>query len=139
MVISPPLSTITQPLPREGTFGICIYFEIPKGKLRMARAKWVGWYGATTGCTVRLCDAIKLSEVDEVPPPARCVFADSWFASVKTVLALRETMGLHFTGPIKTATANYPLENMWYTLSKMKRGQHIVLKCNELENVWAIG
>jgi hypothetical protein len=123
----------------EGTFGICIHFEIQKGKLRMARAKWVGRFGATAGCTVRLCDALNLSEIAEVSPPARCVFADSWFASVKTVLALRETMGLNFTGPIKTATANYPLENMRYTLSKMKRGQHIVLKCNELENVWAIG
>ena len=123
----------------EGTFGICIYFEIQKGKLRMARAKWAGRYGATTGCTVRLCDAMKLSEVDQVSPLARCVFADSWFASVKTVLALRETMGLHFTGPIKTASANFPLDHLRYTLSKMSRGQHVVLKCNELENVWAIG
>jgi hypothetical protein len=80
-----------------------------------------------------------LSELVEVSPPARCVFADSWFASVKTVLALRETLGLHFTGPIKTATANYPIEKMRHTLAKMKRGDHIVLKCDDLENVWAVG
>ena len=123
----------------EGTFGICIFYEIQKGKLRMARMKWVGRYGATTGCTVHLCDALKLSEMDQVTPLARCVYADSWFASVKTVLALRETLGLHFTGPIKTATANYPIENMRATLAKMKRGEHIVLKCEDVANVWAVG
>jgi hypothetical protein len=123
----------------EGTFGICIHFEIQKGKLRMARKKWVGRFGATTGCTVRICDALNLSELVQVSPLARCVFADSWFASVKTVLALRETLGLHFTGPIKTASANYPIEKMRHTLAKMKRGDHIVLKCDDLENVWAVG
>jgi hypothetical protein len=31
----------------------------------------------------------------------RCVYADSWFASVETALALKKELGLHFTGPIK--------------------------------------
>ncbi len=60
-------------------------------------------------------------------------------ASVKTVLALRETLGLHFTGPIKTATANFPIDIMRATLAKMKRGEHIVLKCEDVANLWAVG
>ena len=123
----------------EGTFGIVIHLEIQKGKIKMARKKFVTEYGATTGCTVRLCAASNLSEAHEVPPLARCVFADSWFASLKTVLALRKELGLHFTGPIKTAYTNFPIEPMRYTLSKMKRGDYIVLKCVELDNVWAVG
>ena len=73
------------------------------------------------------------------PPLARCIFADSWFASLKTVLALRDHLGLHFTGPIKTATSNYPIEAMRFTLSKMQRGEHMVLKCLDVPDCWAVG
>ncbi len=52
----------------EGTFGICIHLEIQKGKIGMARKKIVTQYGATTGCTVRLCTSSNLSEEHEVPP-----------------------------------------------------------------------
>jgi hypothetical protein len=68
----------------------------------------------------------------------RCVYADSWFASVDTALALKRELGLHFTGPIKTAHKYFPLDEMRWHLSHMKRGEHIVLKCNE-EEMWALG
>jgi hypothetical protein len=124
----------------EGTMGICVFVEIQKGKLAMARKKFHRQFGATTtACTVRLCDALNLSELHEVPPLTRCVFADSWFASVKTVLALRNELGLHFTGPVKTATSNYPIEAMRHTLAKMKRREHIVLKCIDVPHLWAVG
>jgi hypothetical protein len=123
----------------EGTMGICVHIEIQKGKLAMSRKKYCNTYSATTACTVRLCDALSLSELHEVPPLARCVFADSWFASVKTALALRKELGLHFTGPVKTATANFPIEIMRHTLAKMTRGDHIVLKCLDVPNLWAVG
>jgi hypothetical protein len=73
----------------EGTMGMCINIEIQKGKIVMARKKWAQDYQATTACTVRLIDQLNISEIGEVSPPQRCVFADSWFASVATVLALR--------------------------------------------------
>ena len=123
----------------EGTMGICVHLEIQKGKIAMARKKYHSQYGASTACTVRLCAALKLSDANEVPPLARCVFADSWFASVKTVLALRNELGLHFTGPVKTATANFPIEQMRHTLATMNRGEHIVLKCLDVPNLWAVG
>jgi hypothetical protein len=123
----------------EGTMGICIFIEIQKGKIAMARKKWAKDYGATTACTVRLLDHLQLSEIGELTPPQRCVFADSWFASVATVMALRTHLGLEFTGPVKTAHSNFPLDAMRFTLSKMKRGDFIVLKCQDVENLWAIG
>jgi hypothetical protein len=64
----------------------------------------------------------------------RCVFADSWFASVETALAVRTELGCDFTGPIKTAHKYFPLEHIRWTLSEMKRGEHVVFKCNEDEN-----
>jgi hypothetical protein len=48
------------------------------------------------------------------PKKARRVYADSWFASVETVLALalREELGVRFTGPIKTAANEFPIDAM---------------------------
>jgi hypothetical protein len=66
----------------EGTMGICLFIEVQKGKLRMARKKWVPTFGATTACTLRLLENFKLNEIGLTDPMKRCVFADSWFASV---------------------------------------------------------
>jgi hypothetical protein len=104
----------------------------------MARKKWVHTFGVTTACTLRLLENFKLNETDVLDPMKRCVFADSWFASVKTALALCQHLGLHFIGPIKTAHSQFPLERMRFTLSKLKRGDHIVLEC-EGKDMWAIG
>ena len=124
----------------EGHFGICMYIELQKGKVRMARKKWCQQYKATTACTVRLIDKMGLRENLLVcERPARRVYADSWFASVETALALRHEMGVHFTGPIKTATKEFPIEAMRWTLAAMNRGAHIVLKCLDHENLWAVG
>lgn len=124
----------------EGHFGICMYLELQKGKVRMARKKWCQTYKATTACTVRLIDKMGLRESLLVGErPSRRVYADSWFASVETAIALRREMGVHFTGPIKTATKEFPIEAMRWTLAGMNRGEHIVLKCVDHENLWAIG
>ena len=122
----------------EGTMGICINIEIQKGKIAMARKKWAKDYSATTACTLRLIDQLHISEIGEVSPPRRCVFADSWFASVATVLALRERLGLDFTGPVKTAHANFPLDSLRFTVSKKVRGDFVVYKCLEHVNLWAV-
>jgi hypothetical protein len=104
----------------------------------MARKKWGHTFGATTACTLRLLENCKLNEIGVEDPMKRCVFADSWFASVKTVLALRQHLGLYFTGPIKTAHSQFPLERMRFTLSKLKRGDHIVLECQG-KDMWGCG
>jgi hypothetical protein len=88
---------------------------------------------------VRLIDELNISEIGEVSPPQRCVFADSWFASVATVLASRTHFGLDFAGPVKTVHANFPIEAIRFTLSKMRPFDFIVLKCNDVPKLWAIG
>ncbi len=115
----------------EGTFGICCFLEIQTGKVSMARKKWCMQYKATTACTV--------SQRTFERNLKRCVFADSWFASVETALAVRKELGLEFTGPIKTAHKYFPIEPLRWTLTEMARGDHVVLKCNEEANLWAIG
>jgi hypothetical protein len=55
----------------EGTIGMCIFIEIQKGKIAMARKKWASDYGATTACTVRLIDQLHISELAELTPPRR--------------------------------------------------------------------
>ena len=131
----------------EGSMGMCVFIELQKGKITMARKKWCREYKATTACTVRLLEKLGTKEVEdehnisrwlENRGKKRCVYADSWFASVETALALKKELGLHFTGPIKTAHKYYPLTEMRWTLSRMKRGEHIVMKCNE-EEMWAVG
>ena len=131
----------------EGSMGMCVFIELQKGKITMARQKWCREYKATSACTVRLLDKMGTKEVEDMDNTLRwlanrgkkrCVYADSWFASVETALALKKELGLHFTGPIKTAHKYFPLTEMRWTLSRMKRGEHIILKCNE-EEMWAVG
>jgi hypothetical protein len=131
----------------EGSFGMCVYIELQKGKIFMARQKWCREYKATTACTVRMLDKLGTKELEELNRTSRwlenrgkkrCVYADSWFASVETALALKKELGLHFTGPIKTAHKYFPRDELCWTLSNMNRGEHIVFRCNE-EALWAVG
>ncbi len=69
----------------------------------------------------------------------RVIFGDSWFASLETLTALREKLGLHFVGVIKTAHKGYPLEMCRWALVNEDRGKYVVFKQVDLENVWAIG
>jgi hypothetical protein len=93
----------------EGTFGICMYLEVQKGKVKL---QWQ-------------------------EKKKRCVFADSWFASVETALALKEELGIHFTGPIKTAHKYFLLEPIRWVLNELSRGEHVVLK-NENADLWLL-
>ena len=48
-------------------------------------------------------------------------------------------MGVHFTGPIKMAHRQFPIDRMRWTLATKTRGEFIVLKCLEHESLWAVG
>jgi hypothetical protein len=104
-----------------------------------AHKKWCTQYKATTACTVRLCDKLGMNESNMDIQPRRRVFGDSWFASVDTALALRDQLGVHFTGPIKTATRGFPIQAMRWTLASKNRGDHIVLKSKDYPYLYAIG
>ena len=117
-----------------------LYLEIQEGKERMARQKYVGEYQATSACTVRMLAALSVGE-NSLPPDKklqRVVFGDSWFASLETLTALREKLGLHFVGVIKTAHKGFPLEMCRWALVDEDRGKSVVFKLVDVENVWAV-
>ena len=123
------------------TIGVMLYLEIQEGKERMARQKYVGEYQATSACTLRMLAALSIGENSLAPNNKlqRVIFGDSWFASLETLTALREKLGLHFVGVIKTAHKGYPLEMCRWALVDEDRGKYVVFKHVDLENVWAIG
>jgi hypothetical protein len=115
----------------EGSMGMCVHFEIQKGKTTMARQKWCRDYKATSACTVRMLDKLGTKELIDSDNTSRylenrgkkrCVYADSWFASVETALALKSELGLHFTGPIKTAHKYFPIDDMRWTFESNEKG-----------------
>jgi hypothetical protein len=106
----------------------------------MARLKYVDEYQATSARTVRMLAALSIGENSLAPDKKlqRVIFGDSWFASVETLTALREKLGLHFVGVIKTAHKGYPLEMCRWALVDQDLGKYVVFKLVDLENVWAI-
>ncbi len=89
----------------------------------MARKKWREKYKANCACTVRLIDKMGLRETSiNGERPNRRVFADAWFASVETALALRDEMGVNFTGPIKISQRYFEIYSIRLTLSSMNFG-----------------
>jgi hypothetical protein len=58
---------------------------------------------------------------------------------METMQAVREKLGLHFTGVIKTAHKGFPLEMCRWALADEDGGKHVVFKTVDVQNVWAIG
>ena len=48
----------------EGSMGMCVFIELQKGKISVARQKWCREYKATNACTVRLLDKMGTKEVE---------------------------------------------------------------------------
>jgi hypothetical protein len=112
--------------------------ELQEGKERMRRKHFVDDYGATTACTVRMLHKMGMSETNLETKLKRVVTADSWFASLKTAKAVKNFLGMEFTGPIKTSHSGFPIEAIRWALTEKQRGEHVVFKLQG-EDVWAIG
>lgn len=121
--------------------GIMLQLEIQEGKEKMNRKEYVQAFGATTACTLRL-----------VKPwfhTHRTVLGDSWFASVKTLVKLHEVGGLFFSGVVKTASREYPMQFLkdWGATVNLRthRGTHKAVMSQyathdgHQHNVWALG
>ena len=124
----------------DGTSGVCMHMEVQEGKLRMTRKKYHQQYGATTSCTLRLCEGAGLHEKNKADNQRlhRGIGGDSWFASRKTAVALEEELGLRFVGPVKTNTKSFPVQQMRHTLHNTPRGTSITLQ-EVGSNRYAIG
>ena len=81
--------------------GLLLYVEICKGKATHSKQKFFEKVEQphTTATTMRL--------VEDWFGTERAVYGDSWFASVKTAVALLRN-GLHFVGDVKTNHALFP-------------------------------
>jgi len=78
----------------DASTGMMMVIEIQEGKIRMARQRFCREFSPTTACTLRLCATAGLGENSLVGPnPNRVVFADSWFALLATLHALRDKLG----------------------------------------------
>lgn len=100
------------------TTGFMLRLELNEGKDVSAQLDFYSEFGATTATVLRLCERYKGS--------GRVVVGDSWFASVKTAVALHK-WGLYFIGPIKTATRSYP-KAFLLAQPLSERGKHFCLQ-----------
>jgi hypothetical protein len=66
----------------------------------MREKKWHREYGATTACTLRLVEMLGIGG------RAHVIVGDSWFASLKTAVALRER-GMFFIGQVKVSVLGF--------------------------------
>lgn len=94
----------------DGESNIMLRLEIMEGSERQKLKPYHAEYGSGTSITMRLCETWRGS--------GRTVVADSAFASVKTLQALHEKLGLYFMGMVKTASTGYPAAYLsnWYAV-----------------------
>lgn len=125
---------------------IFTWVELQRGKMPMRAAEFSQEFGGTTACVLRLCKSIgprqlENTELSDFPFAKRIrVFGDSWFASVKTAVALWKLYGILFVGVVKTAHAKYPKAFLEDKMKDWPAGSHLVLesKIDDVEVV-AIG
>ena len=101
-----------------------LYLEIQEKKANMQKLAFFSELGATAACTKRLLVAAGLMGSGVI-----CI-GDSWFASLKTALALL-AIGIVFIGNVKTATKNFPKAVLSGGLLHGIRGDQIVMTADD--------
>jgi hypothetical protein len=124
----------------DGSTGMCMLVEMQEGKERMRNRKFCNDNPATVACTLRMLAKMGVNEttLPDGQKLKRVCTADSWFCSRKTAIALEEHLGVHLTGPVKTATTGFPIEAIRWTLVGLDRGSHVVFKEDGADR-WAVG
>ena len=49
-------------------------------------------------------------------------------------MSISDTLGMNFTGPIKTGSAGFPIDALRWTIAKVSRGEHVVFKLVSVDN-----
>jgi hypothetical protein len=91
--------------------GILIWFEIYEGKTAMALKEYNDEYPKSIALTLRM--------VEPFFGTGRVLVADSWFGSVACAAALY-SMGIFCVMNVKTATKNFPKEQMMEVVDEIK-------------------
>ena len=91
--------------------GILVWFEIYEGKDAMALKEYNNEYPKSIALTLRMLEPFFGS--------GRVLVADSWFGSVACAIALFRH-GIHCVMNVKTATKNFPKEEMMEVVGEIK-------------------
>jgi hypothetical protein len=107
-----------------------MFVEIQEGQTRVRRKQWHQEHGATTSCTLRCAKESGFAQAHRRPEERgqRAFLGDSWFAGVKTTMAMEKELGCKFLGPVKTSTAGFPQESMRHALHGADRGTTVVFE-----------
>jgi hypothetical protein len=105
--------------------GIMLFLEIQESKEAMKSKRHFSTLGATAACTLRAVEDAELTGI------GRVLIGDSWFASVKTAVALRN-VGTFFVGNVKTATKNFPQKALKDDMNGEVRGTWVT-KTSEIK------
>ncbi len=108
----------------DGSSKVILYLEIQEGQKNMKNKEYCRELGAGTSQCLRLTKQYSFTN--------RVVIADAMFASVKTLVSLREINGLYFTGCVKIAHKEYPKNYLqsWYETLHLSqdRSKHYLVK-----------
>ena len=134
------LGTELKTVASKGANGPIVYAEIQEGKMGMRNKLHFNTYGATCSCVLRLAQGTKNCGQKPDNNIGNLFYGDSWFASLKTAVAVSDLLKSDFFGVIKNAHRYYPklyIENMMKTWPS---GTHVVMETTKnLKKYYAIG
>ena len=123
-----PLGTELKTVASIGSNGPLIYAEIQEGKLGMRNKSFFSTYGATSSCVLRLVQGTKDNGQKPDPVVRNLFYGDSWFASLKTAVAVTEEFDSEFLGPVKTSHKHFPKSYLEKTMEEWPPGSHLLLE-----------
>ena len=135
-----PLGTELKTVATKGCNGPILYAEIQEGKEGMTHKPYFVANGATCSCVLRLGKGTKNN--GQVPDALirNLYYGDSWFAFLKTAVAVTEELDSEFLGPVKTAHKQFPKKFLENTMKEWPPGSHLVMETTVRNNsFYAIG
>ena len=124
----------------DGSNGPILYAEIQEGKEGMTHKPYFVANGATCSCVLRLGKGTKNN--GQLPDALfwNLFYGDSWFASLKTAVAVTEELDSEFLGPVKTGHKQFPKKFLENTMKDWPPGSHLVMETTVRNNsFYAIG
>ena len=135
-----PLGTELKTVASKGMNGPMVYAEVQEGKEGMKHKSYFLPYGTTTACVLRLVEGTRDNGQQPDPELRNLFLGDSWFASLKTAVAVFEEMDSEFVGPIKNGHKHFPRNYLETTMKDWPPGTHLVLETTVRGNkYYAIG
>ena len=123
-----PLGTELKTVASKGSNGPIIYAEIQEGKEGMKSKHFFNTHGATSSCVLRLTEGTLNCGQKADPNLKNLFYGDSWFASLKTAVAVTEQVEAEFLGPIKTAHRHFPKAYLESSMKEWPPGSHLVME-----------